>query len=249
MSALDTLRTTELDYTPEANDGLPVMWWHNGDKKAKTAGSFYVKADSLYAPPAEPWQPVERFDNEDGFTCDFAHVVVIGYRMQAYRQESKDAPVIWLSQYEAGARFRTEALCIVEGINGLVVWSMKGLVGKAFTARNGGILETYKSTLLRDAATKAGRTLPVWTFWLPITSETDASGKIIYKDTGHGSFVTPPVLAFPTAKSTDELIEEYFVKAEMYRDGAAWHKEYEQWFKARRGNIAPSEETEESDPF
>ncbi len=235
MTALDTLTTTTIDYTPETNDQPPRIWWHNGDKKTKTPGSFYTKIDELGEAPGEPWQPDDRFDNEEGFSAKQLNIAIIGHRGQAYRQDGADSPRVWLRQYEPGALIYTEVLCLVEGITQPVVWACKGLTGKAVTGKGDGIVDRYKLVLLREVEKQVKKALPPWSFWLPIASEVDQSNKLVFSDTGYGSTITRPRIHWPST-NVKELIDTLFVGKDLLELGASIRTEYKDWFAVRRAN-------------
>ena len=60
------------------------------------------------------------------------------------------------------------------------------MTGRAVMGKTG-IFNTYRSGLLREAEQLAGKRLPLWTFWLPISTLVNAKGQVSYTDTGHGS--------------------------------------------------------------
>jgi hypothetical protein len=248
---LDTMATAEIDYTPEQQDRPPYFWWHNGDKKSKTPGSFYTKLAELGDAPGDPWQSDDRFDGEEGYSVRALHVAVIGYKMQAFTEEGEGRMKrkIWHAKWEKGRRLYTEVLCFVEGISGPVVWACKGLTGKAITGKGAGILSQYRETLLKEAEKRARKAVPPWSFWLPITSAVDASGKTVYTDTGFGSFVTLPALDWGK-RTTDELINQLFVGGDLLADGARIRKEYETWLKTPHTNEASDDgaDDEEAPP-
>lgn len=251
-NALETLSTLDIDYQTETSDQPPRIWWHNGDKRSKTPGSFYTKLDEIGVEPAAPWQSDDRFDNEDGFATNKLNVAIIGHRSQAFKQDNADSPWIWLTKWEKGARIYTEVLCIVEGIDEPVVWACKGMTGKAVTGKGDGIIDRYKTALLREAEKLSKRTLPPWSFWLPIASEVDASGKLVYADTGFGSFITRPRIHWPAGHKVDAVINMLFVGKELIERGAEIRNQYADWFKARRVNdeapVAAEQEAEEDAP-
>lgn len=208
----------------------PKIWWHNGIKQAKTAGSFYTRASEFANGLAEPWIPEERFDGEAGFATTSLRLAILAYRSQPMRKykdaEGKDQTE-WKLRYEKGDTIYTELLCMIEGYDGPVVWAMKGLTGQAVTGKNG-ILQSYINGLLKEASRVAKRGMPLWSFWLPIASKQTA-GKTAYEDTGFGSFVTPPALFLP-----ENAIDVLFVQPEGIAKGADILNEYTEWSKTKR---------------
>lgn len=235
MSFADQISGATIPQVEMSTDEPPRIWWHNGVKNAKTSGNFYTKETELLHAPNPPWAQVDRFDGEVGFTTERLSIAVIGHRAQAFIRNGKDTPPTWLTKWEKGAQIYTEMLCFVPGIDGPVVWAMRGLTGKAVTGK-GGILGTYQAGLLRDASKVAGKALPLWTFWLPIATLRDTAGKIVYSDTGHGSTVTPPALYLPK-----DALDTLYVGNDMLSEGALIREQYADWFKRRRGNEAAEE--------
>lgn len=206
------------------------IWWHNGVKQAKTGGSFYARANDFPAGLIAPWAPEERFDGEAGFTTTMLKVAVLAQRSQAFRKfkdaDGKDQ-IEYMPRWEKGLSIHTELLCLIEGHDEAVVWSMKGLTGAAVTGR-GGILQTYRNGILKEAARLARQALPEWAFWLPIATKRSGE-KIAYEDTGFGSFVTPPALFLP-----ENPIDTLFVGADILDRGADILNDYPDWETTRR---------------
>jgi hypothetical protein len=114
-----------------------------------------------------------------------------------------------------------------------VVWSFHGTTGRAVMGKTG-ILNTYRNGLLREAEQVAGKRLPLWTFWLPISTQVNAKQQVTYSDTGHGSLVTLPMLALPETP-TQALMDSLFVGEEWLSYGYEVHRQFEQWRSQRRG--------------
>lgn len=228
--------------TPVVNDNgpaTPTIWWHNGNKQAKTPGLFYVKAKALEQEPAEPWKPVERFEGEAGFTATTLHLALITWRQQPYHtveivsggEKRKDRR--YISEWEPGAQIHTEIVCLAEGIAEPVIWSFHGMTGRAMMGKQG-IFSNYRNGLLHAAEQAAHKRLPLWTFWLPITTRCDAKGQPTYTDTGHGSLVTLPTLALPNAPE-DKLIDSLFIGEEWVSYGYTVRAQFDTWRSQRRG--------------
>ena len=228
--------------TPVVNDNgpvVPTIWWHNGNKQAKTPGLFYLKAAALQQEPAEPWTPTERFTGESGFTATTLHLALITWRQQPYHiveivsggEKRKDRR--YIAEWEPGAQIHTEIVCLVEGIAEPVVWSFHGMTGRAIMGKQG-IFSAYRNGLLRAAEQAAGKRLPLWTFWLPLTTRRDAKNQPTYTDTGHGSLVTLPMLAWPNRPETD-LLDLLFVGEEWVSYGYGVRAQFDHWRSQRRG--------------
>ncbi len=241
---LDTMINLDVPTFDDHADQPPRMYWHNGDKRARTAGSFYIKADELIATPDAPWERVERFQDEIGFTASLLKVAVIGYRQQPFVDDKETRTRRWLTHWEPGALIYTEVLCLVAGIDVPVVWCAKGLTGRAITGK-GGILAQYRSTLLRAAETSAGKPLPPWTFWLPITAAVDAQERPVYTDTGHGSFVTPPILHPQALETSTKIMDRLFVGAQWVQYGVGIRQQFDAWLRERRGQAPAAPVLEE----
>lgn len=224
-------------------DRLPTLGWRNGVKQARTPGFFYIKADDLGGDvPSAPWVEANIYDDEEGYKAEQLHLVCLGYRTQAYTEEKapgqKYPTQTWLTHWEPGARIRTEALVIAEGLPGLWVWSSKGMTGKALTGK-GGILPQQKK-FTTAAGVAIGAQFSPWAFWMLIGGLTDVKGGPIYTDTGHSSLVTlPGWLTFDdTNDSTADLAQKIFVGKDNYAEYTRLHLQYKAsgWFDAKRGN-------------
>lgn len=228
--------------TPVVNDAAPTtpaIWWYNGNKQAKTPGIFYVKGTALQQEPVEPWAPSQRFENESGFETPTLHLALITWRQQPYHvvevvsggEKRKDRR--YIAEWEPGAQIHTEIVCLAEGIAEPVVWSFHGMTGRAVMGKTG-IFNTYRNGLLREAEQIAGKRLPLWTFWLPISTLVNARGQVTYTDTGHGSLVTLPMLALADTPQA-ELLDTLFVGEEWISYGYEVRRQFESWRTQRRG--------------
>ena len=231
--------------TPVVNDngpGVPAIWWHNGNKQAKTPGVFYLKAATLQSEPEAPWQLSERFEREAGFETPALHLALVTWRQQPYRTSEvviggeKRKERCYLAAWEPGAQIHTEIVCLAEGIAEPVIWSFHGMAGRAVMSKNG-IVSEYRNGLLHTAERAAGKRLPLWTFWLPLSSLRDAKGQLIYTDTGHGSVVTLPMVNWP-AHAEAELLDTFFVGEEWLASGYDIHAQFAHWRTQRRGDAA-----------
>ncbi|MEI8305583.1 MAG: hypothetical protein WCF99_00830 [Chloroflexales bacterium] len=228
--------------TPVVNDSTPTtpaIWWYNGSKPAKTAGSFYVKGTALQQEPVAPWTASDRFAHETGFETPLLHLALITWRQQPYHviemvvggEKRKDRR--YIAEWEPGAQIHTEIVCLAEGIAEPVVWSFHGMTGRAVMGKTG-IFNAYRSGLLHTAEQLAGKRLPLWTFWLPLTTLRNAKGQVSYTDTGHGSLVTLPMLAWDDV-SEAERCDALFVGEEWVAYGYDVRRQFESWRSQRRG--------------
>lgn len=234
--------------TKTASFDPPKFWWHNGDRKAKTPGTFYARAADYPEGLGAPWAAEDRFDNEQGFAAAELKIAVLLQRSQPFREVKDDTGkttgVEWLTQWAKGDKILTELLCLVEGYEQPVVWSMKGMTAKAVVGR-GGILWAYRDGLLKTACKLARRALPQWSFWLPIASKRTTDGKIAYEDTGFSSFITPPALHFP-----DNAIDTLFGGQALIDRGEDALALYPDWAEFRRlpGNTVEADAVVETVP-
>ena len=236
MSFIDQVQAVPVDIPDDPRPAPPRIYWFNGIKQARTPGIFHVKYTELGSEPGKPWVRSNRFDDEVGFEAKRLEIAVVAVKTQAFiseRDGAREVRKTWLPKWQKGAQLYTEVLCFVEGIDGVVTWNCKGLTGKAFSTA----LRTYQTTLLRQAEAVASQKLPLWSFWLPFSSTTDDNGKIVYQDTGYGSFITPPALVLPD-KPLNELVEHLFVGADVYAEGDRVRKEYAAWLRETHANKA-----------
>jgi len=258
MSFVDSINAATLP-AAETSEDLPVFWFFNGDKRRQEPGVFYMKDGALWDDPTPPWQAGERFPGEKGWQAEVLRIALLGYRQQAFVSTSEDGRQSrrYLAEWEPGASFLNEILCIAEGLgDDPVVWSCKGLTGKAVLGK-GGMLQQYNGGLLSVArklarqahGPEAARKIPLHAFWLPIASERDAQGRVIYTDTGHGSTVTLPALQLP-AEITEQTIDACYVGPERLEHLAEIRADFEAsgWFARRRGNVAETTEAVPSRP-
>lgn len=241
MSYLDTVKNTDVGtYDSGTYEGPPRLYWRNGDKKQGTPGYFYVKADELRGEvPGEPWQEVEIYQGEIGYMTQKLRVAPIGYRSQPFLQVGDERR--WLTEWTEGARFHTELLCFAQGLEHMapVCWVSKGMISKALTQKGEGVLSLYREHLLGPASKQAGRTLPLWTFWLPIATRREGEA-IVYADTGFKNIYTPPAV-HPAALRV-EAADKLFVGEELYKIGDVIRIEHDTWLKARRGGVEAAEQ-------
>ena len=228
--------------TPVVNDSAPTtpaIWWYHGNKQAKTPGVFYVKGTALRQEPEEPWVHSHRFEHETGFETRALHLALITWRQQPYHVveinsgSEKRKERRYVTEWVPGAQIHTEVVCLAAGVAEPVVWSFHGTTGRAVMGKTG-IMSTYRNGLLREAEQVAGKRLPLWTFWLPISTQVNAKNQVVYTDTGHGSLVTLPTLAIPETP-TQALMDSLFVGEEWLSYGYTVHTQFEQWRSQRRG--------------
>jgi hypothetical protein len=215
--------------------GYPRIHWYNGVKQAQTAGHFYTKEAQYDEPLGEPWKLIQRYEDGDGYAAETLRIVPIRRKSQCYFEkiDGKNKIYKWLppNKYEDGARKYTEILCVMEGYDGLVILTAKGLTGKALTGMKDGLFTQMKNRVFTPAkkTLKKGQKLPSFSFWMPITCERDAKGRVVFTDTGRGSNVTRPVLDIPDAEADRDLLKSLYVGKEMLKDLEALFHESAEW--------------------
>lgn len=237
MTTFEEMGTFEYATRNDADgDGLPRIWWHNGDKKTKTPGDFYTRAEYWVGELPEPWRPADRFDNEAGFSAGVLKILPITYRSQAFLRTEQGGKVRreYLPKWQPGASLHTEILCLAEGVEGPVVWSAKGMTGAAITGRKGGIFAQARQLLIGPAEKALKKKVPMHAFWLPIGVKLK-DGKTDYVMLEQGSVITPPALRLPALEGRDLLNALYTGKA-LIEEAGALREQYEDWRRELRAN-------------
>lgn len=206
-----------------------LTWLHGTTGQVKMPGAFYGKDTAFTDTPSAPWVLDERYSdqNEIGYSAAELRVAFIANRSQWFLPgENKGDMPTWLATYEDGAKKLTEYLILVDGLADPMVLSVSG---KYKAGPIADILSAYRRGALAQAMRKVKRTLPAWSFWLPIANKrmdgktaylkaTDGDGK------EYGSVVTPPALvAAPIPRSAQELIA----------GGDIW-QQYQEWTRYSR---------------
>lgn len=238
-----------LGFTPDhgdtdPSDGYPRIIWLSTTKSAGVVGKFYAKADAV-GTMRDPWQAVERFDDEAGFETSRLKIVPIRKRSQAYTEVTVNGlrSKTWEPHYKAnaGMRIYTELLCFVEGYDDLVVWPIKGLVGRAVTAKTGSVFSDAKAVLAEAKKTATG-VIPEFAFWVPISCPIGPKGKVVTTSTGYGSDVVLPQYDIDVATITRQTCVDLYVGKTMLAKAAAAYKDSADWAKTLRTNEAPATE-------
>jgi len=223
----------------QEGDGLPRFYWMNGDFKAGTPGFFRIAQTVFETPPPAPWSAqtirFENGGNEDDYVAEKLRIAIIASRQQAFIK-SRDAngkdqrqylPSKFMEKGAADQSVLTELLCLIEGLDGVFVWSAPAIKTSMAIVGNGGILAG-----LRDLQTEAVRTwkqqVNRWAFWLPIKTTMDAGGAVVFEKT-KGKPVTPPRVYIP---KKDPL--SLYIGDELYRYGYEVWQQYADWSQQRR---------------
>ncbi len=233
MGFKDAIAGANIPDAPKESNREPRLYWRNGVKQARTPGFWYVKAEDQTTPPAAPWKATDRYDGEDGYEAEALRVAPIGYRSQPFRTtgEGPAKRTIWCDKWAPGMSIYTEVLCYVEGLTGVQILTCKGMTGKAIMD----IFAEAKKTLRAYASKVAGKQLPAWAFWLPMSQLRDAKGGVVYSDTGHGSFTTAPALLLP-GDDMDACASALYTGDAILAAGSREYMDRADWLKARRGN-------------
>lgn len=213
-----------------------LSWLHGTTGQIKAPGVFYAKDTAFIDPPGEPWVLDERYadQGETGYSAAELRIAFIANRSQWFLPgtDRGDLPT-WLSAYQEGAKKLTEYLILIDGLADPMVLSVSG---KYKAGPIADILSTYRRGALAQAMRKLKRTLPVWSFWLPIANKRQ-DGKTLYLKASdadgkeYGSVVTPPALSgVPIPRTAAELVA-----------GAEVWQAYQEWAKYTRAQQGVSE--------
>lgn len=234
MSFLDTINA--IDDIPTGDLTPGVIWWLHGAKAGatKVPGVFYAKAAEFADVPPAPWAADNRFEDETGYSAAELRIAVIGWRQQWFQQDKDDPKAMpkYITDYQPGANKHVEIICMVDGLDEPMILSVKGYhKTKALLDA----IREYENGLLKQASRIAKRSLPRWTFYLPIKNKLNSKGETEYIEAQdgagktYGSVVTPPALYLPA-----DAIESCFVGEETLRRGADIRTQYAQWFTQKR---------------
>ena len=148
----------------------------------------------------------------------------------------------WEAHYKpnAGMRIYTELLCFIEGYDDLVVWPIKGLVGKAVTAKTGSVFADAK-LVLAEAKKTASASIPEFAFWVPISAPIGPKGKIVTTSTGYGSDVVLPQYDIAVDTITRQTCVDLYVGKAMLHKAKEAYDATTTWAKDLRVNEAPAE--------
>jgi hypothetical protein len=237
-----------LNFTPDhgdvdSADGFARIIWLSTTKTQGVVGKFYAKQDVVGAMQA-PWEAVERFDDEAGFETSRLRIVPIRKRSQAYTEVTVGGlrSKTWETHYKpnAGMRIYTELLCYVEGYDELVVWPIKGLVGRAVTAKTGSVFSDAKAVLAEAKKTAKGA-IPEFAFWVPIAAPIGPKGKVVTTSTGYGSDVVLPQYDIASDTISRQTCVDLYVGKSMLAKAATAYADSADWARAQRVNEAPTE--------
>lgn len=235
----------------QQGDGLPRLFWANGDRKAGTPGFFRIAQDHFDTPLPEPWEAKKIvFDSggsEDDYVTPKLRMMIIAVRQQAFikeRLEGNKERKIWLPTrfMERGAANQSvyaEFLCLVEGLEGTpLVWAAPAIKTSMAMVAPGGILDEVR--LLQKIAKQTWKIkVNRWAFWIPIKTTVDKDNNTVYEQT-KGKPVTPPRAYVP---KKDPLA--LYVGDDLYRYGYEVWGEFGDWAQQMRGGVEeiPTDDT------
>jgi len=223
----------------ETGDGIPRISWLSTTKTRGVVGKFYARASQI-SNLQTPWENSFIFDDEEGFTASSLRIVVIRTRTQAYTEETTNGirTKTWHTSWKPNVNMRlyTEILCFMEGFDDVVVWPVKGLVGRGVTATKGESIFSAMKEIASEAKKTAKRDIPAFMFWTPIVQPLDRKGKVIVTDTGYGSGVVIPQIGFDVAKIDRDLCASLYVGKDMMSKAQTAFEEYRDWSKEMRSN-------------
>lgn len=250
----------------QQGDGLVQIQWRHGDKKAKTAGYFFLSSDKTpegFQPSGDAWQACEEyFESTDtrstGWKAEALPLAIICARAQPYvRGDNR----VWLEEWPKNSTesiaMHCDVLLVADGLQDLgpVKWSTGGstvsfaIIGRADPKKDpkGGILHRIREEVLQ-AADKAAQIAYrkkkklYWLFWITIASEKDAKGQVVYTPT-KGPMVTLPRPVLPSVIDTAWL-KANFVGNDMAAFGESMRQSYDAWRLTKFTNdVAPAKAT------
>ena len=233
-----------LGFTPDhgdadPSDGYARIIWLSTTKTTGIVGKFYAKAEAV-GTMSTPWEAVERFEDEQGFETSRLKIIPIRKRSQAYTEVTTNGirSKTWETHYKAGAGMRiyTELLCYVEGYDELVVWPVKGLVGRAVSAKTGSVFSDARAVLTEAKKTATGA-IPEFAFWIPISAPI-AKGKIVTTATGYGSDVVLPQYDIDVNTINRKTCIDLYVGKAMLAKAATAYADSADWAKSTHTNDA-----------
>ena len=227
----------------DPSDGFPRIIWLSTTKTSGVVGKFYAKADVM-GTMGDPWQVCDRFDDEAGYETARLKIVPIRKRSQAYTEVTVNGlrSKTWYPHYKAnaGMKIYTEILCFVEGYADPVVWPIKGLVGRAVTAKTGSVFADAK-LVLAEAKKTANGAIPEFAFWVPISAPIGPKGKVVTTSTGYGSDVVLPQYDIDPATINRQTCVDLYVGKAMLAKAKGVYDATTTWAKDLRTNDAPTE--------
>ena len=207
-----TVGTTSFT-TGDEGQRIPKVWFYNGRNEAQRApGFFFTTSKELATAPGKPWTESQlyRKPGEDTFQSLWLTVTPLFVRSQAFIEHRNGDKVTreYLPKWTPGAKILTEILCLVDGIDDVVVWPSKGMigiaVGKTFKHYRDKVLRPLEAQLKAEALKQGAPKdmvpgVPLWAFRLPVaTALSPLDGKALYEvNRMGGQSVTVPDFRLP----------------------------------------------------
>ena len=244
---------------PAQGDGLTRIQWIHGAAKLRRGGHFFIPSKSLPDgfTPGKPWTNVievfESGEEEPGLSADTLTLAVVCVRHQSFHWSgevgTQGRHKVWQTKWITGSNapehqsIQVEVLAYAEGLEelGLVVWSASTLkTGFAIIARDTtGILFNLRKYLTDPASKAAAKRIDSYAFWIEVSTERDAQGKVVYTPT-KGKPVTRPVLVLPPTPDLAWARTRYLGVGDDGKALLTWliaqRADFEPWRNERRTN-------------
>ena len=210
------------------------FWWMNRAHRGEP-GFFltaYLEDEQLF----KPWEQAQVFKGETHWKAVGVRFAPVCWRVRPFEwRDGKDGRKMrhFLKEWPkdrtaADPKFQgyTEVIGFIAGDPDQRVWRMTGdgMIG----IRYGVILDQYRDGLLSWARRTHAENVPTWAFYLPITVDKDVNGQTIFTETGFGSTVQLPMLAFPK-KANAELADLLYVGDDILHRGYTVRDEHDDW--------------------
>lgn len=237
--------------TAVQGDGIPRVQWRNGEARMRQPGYAYIAAKSceyykIDPPRGDGWSEVEQVfasgAAETGYMAPIVKVVVLGIRSCDIVETKLDGRVV-STEYltkpadrnnrPEGWSHMAELLCLMSGFGNQVVNLRTKRVSASYALLNAvrGIQQGFLNEV-RQAFKNP--TVPMWSFWLMLRSERDASNKPVHRPTRGGVAVTPPGLYLPQGDVKD-VARKAFIGKDMIELVTDYRKQYHEWLNAAPG--------------
>ena len=246
-------------------------------------GTFYIKVEELgviegFNPGAwqdfvrSPWGLDTRHQTkgqgEVGISAEVIEVALFPryrtqpYMIQRHPQTGHEIGKEWLDTWTkgSGAQFYTEIPCYVrgivnsEGLPALLVWTMHGMGGKAFTARGDGIFHIFQNGMLAGfnqlRRQRERPDLLSFAIWLPVGNGVDSRGRLRAVKAGFNHFVTTPGIRAPKVIGREYLLKQY-VGNTIYKQAESDYERLlrEGWFDYKRPSASSQKSAEDDDGY
>ena len=253
MSNDFTLAGYQPEQYAEDGDRYPLIYWLN---TTKLGGAIGVWHTGDFAEMPEPWQRVERFDNEEcGHESTSLTFVPLRMRTQWYMTltsggGTKAVPHYmdiaaarpFLERYGlsgssySGIRSSSQVLAMAEGVDRPVVIQTKGLVAMSTFKRptrkspGGSVYQMINAMLAVANQTKKGADqIPHFAFWVTLKQPVNAKGKVVSTEVTGGAIVVYPELVGKPEDITREHLVQRFIGREKLQLAHAMYLDGEAW--------------------